>query len=69
MASLYNSLLILGRGIGQVMFQNNALSGLLMLIGIFLNSWQMGILALNDNIISTLTAYFSGYGRDDVNYR
>lgn len=69
MASLYNSLLILGRGIGQVMFQNNALSGLLMLIGIFLNSWQMGILALNGNIISTLTAYFSGYGRDDVNYR
>ena len=45
MASLYNSLLIFGRGIGQVMFQNNALSGLLMLIGILLNSWEMGILA------------------------
>ena len=66
MASLYNSLLILGRGIGQVMFQNNALSGLLMLIGIFLNSWQMGILALSGNIISTLTAHFSGYGSDDI---
>lgn len=66
MASLYNSLLISGRGIGQVMFQNNALSGLLMLIGIFLNSWQMGILAVSGNIISTLTAYFSGYGRDDI---
>ncbi len=66
MASLYNSLLISGRGIGQVMFQNNALSGLLMLIGIFLNSWEMGILALSGNIISTLTAYFSGYGRDDI---
>ena len=48
------------------MFQNNALSGLLMLIGIFLNSWQMGILALSGNIISTLTAHFSGYGRDDI---
>jgi urea transporter len=66
MVSLYNSLLILGRGIGQVMFQNNALSGLLMLIGIFLNSWQMGTLALSGNIISTLTAHFSGYGRDDI---
>ena len=66
MASLYNSLLISGRGIGQVMFQNNALSGLLMLIGIFLNSWQMGILAVSGNIISTLTAYFSGYGCDDI---
>ena len=66
MASLYNSLLISGRGIGQVMFQNNALSGLLMLIGIFLNSWQMGISAVSGNIISTLTAHFSGYGRDDI---
>ena len=64
--SVDDSLLVLGRGIGQVMFQNNAFSGLLMLIGIFLNSWEMGILALRGNIISTLTAYFSGYGRDDI---
>ena len=66
MVPVYNSLLVLGRGIGQVMFQNNALSGLLMLIGIFLNSWEMGMLAVSGNIISTLTAYFSGYGRDDI---
>ena len=66
MVSIYNSLLILGRGIGQVMFQNNALSGLLMLIGIFLGSWQMGILAVCGNIVSTLTAYFSGYERNDI---
>ena len=33
------------------MFQNNALSGLFMLIGIFLNSWQMGILAVCGNIM------------------
>lgn len=58
MFSVYNSLLVLSRGIGQVMFQNNALSGLLMLIGIFLNSWEMGILAVSGNIISTLTAHF-----------
>lgn len=58
MTFIHNLLLILGRGIGQVMFQNNALSGLLMLIGIFLNSWQMGILAVCGNIISTLTAHF-----------
>ena len=61
------SLLILGRGIGQVMFQNNALSGLLMLIGIFLNSWQMGLLAVSGNIISTLTARISGYDCDGFN--
>lgn len=64
--SVYDPLLILGRGVGQVMFQNNALSGGLMLLGIFLNSWQMGALAVGGNIISTLTAYFSGYGRDDI---
>lgn len=58
MFSVYSSLLVLSRGIGQVMFQNNALSGLLMLIGIFLNSWEMGILAVSGNIISTLTAHF-----------
>ena len=66
MVFIHNLLLILGRGIGQVMFQNNALSGLLMLIGIFLNSWQMGILAVCGNIISTLAAYFSGYKYDDI---
>lgn len=65
-SSVYNPLLILGRGVGQVMFQNNALSGLLMLAGIFVNSWQMGVLAVSGNIISTLTAYFSGYARDDI---
>lgn len=52
------ALLILGRGIGQVMFQNNALSGLLMLVGILLNSWQMALLAIAGNVVSTLAAYF-----------
>lgn len=65
-SSVYNPLLILGRGVGQVMFQNNALSGLLILAGIFVNSWQMGVLAVSGNIIGTLTAYFSGYARDDI---
>ncbi len=64
--SIYDSLLVLGRGIGQVMFQNNALSGLLMLVGFFLNSWQLGVLAVGGNIISTLAACISGYGRDDI---
>ncbi|NDO60880.1 urea transporter [Bacteroides caecimuris] len=66
MGFIHNLFLILGRGIGQVMFQNNAFSGLLMLVGIFLNSWQMGILAICGNIISTLTAYFSRYKHDDI---
>lgn len=59
-------LLVLGRGIGQVMFQNNALSGVLMLVGILLNSWQMALLAVAGNIVGTLTAYFSGYSSEDI---
>ncbi|WP_455496535.1 urea transporter [Coprobacter sp.] len=60
-------LFILGRGIGQVMFQNNVLSGAVMLIGIIFNSWQMGLLALVGNVVSTLTAYLSGYKQEDIN--
>ena len=59
-------LLILGRGVGQVMFQNNALSGGLMLVGVLLNSWQMALLAVAGNIVGTLTAYLFGYSREDI---
>ena len=58
--------LILGRGVGQVMFQNNALSGVLMLAGILLNSWQMALMAIAGNVVSTLTACLSGYSREDI---
>ena len=58
--------LTLGRGVGQVMFQNNALSGVLMLAGILLNSWQMALLAIAGNVVSTLTACLSGYSREDI---
>ena len=58
--------LILGRGVGQVMFQNNALSGSLMLAGILLNSWQMALMAIAGNVVSTLTACLSGYSREDI---
>ena len=47
--------------------QNNALSGALMLVGILLNSLQMALLAVAGNVISTLTAYISGYSREDIN--
>ena len=43
---MYKNILILGRGIGQVMFQNNALSGGLMLLGIAFNSWQLAVLSV-----------------------
>ena len=44
------------RGIGQVMFQNNRTTGLLMLIGIFWNSTLLGVAALVGTAASTATA-------------
>ncbi len=38
------------------MFQNNALSGFIMLAGIALGSWQMALLAVAGNAVSTITA-------------
>lgn len=54
------------RGVGQVMFQNNALSGVLMLIGIGCNSMIMCFFALLGTIISTLTAIALKYDRENI---
>jgi len=44
------------RGIGQVVFQNNPISGAVILAAIFYNSWIYGTVCLLGTIISTLTA-------------
>ena len=44
------------RGIGQVVFQNNPLSGAVILSGIFYNSWIYGTACLFGTMISTVTA-------------
>lgn len=44
------------RGCGQVMFQNNPLTGLLILIGIFVNSTLLGLTGVIGLVVSTLTA-------------
>ena len=44
------------RGCGQVMFQNNPVTGLLFLIGIFINSPLLGLAGLIGLIVSTVTA-------------
>lgn len=54
------------RGIGQVMFQNNLYSGTLFLIGIFYNSWILGLAAVFGTIISTGTAHILNYSKDDI---
>lgn len=57
---------IILRGIGQVMLQNNALTGLLFLVGIFYNSWIMGLGSIIGVIISTYSAYLFKYKKDDI---
>ncbi len=54
------------RGIGQVMFQNNIYSGLLFLIGIFYNSWLLGLAALFGTIISTVSAHVLKYPKEAI---
>ena len=54
------------RGIGQIMFQNNIYSGILFLGGIFYNSWLLGLAALFGTIISTGSAQFLRYPKEDI---
>lgn len=54
------------RGVGQVMFQNNPYSGLLFLLGIFYNSWILGLAALLGTIISTGAAYLLKYEQEAI---
>jgi urea transporter len=51
------------RGTGQVMFQNNPLTGLLFLVGIFINSAKLGGAGLLGLAASTLAAYLLGADR------
>nr|MBI3614484.1 urea transporter [Nitrospirota bacterium] len=44
------------RGVGQVAFQNNPLSGAVILAAIFYNSWIYGVVCLLGTIVGTLTA-------------
>lgn len=64
--SLYQMIKGIFRGIGQVMFQNNALSGVLMLVGIGCNSLSMCLFALLGTTISTLTAIALKYSRENI---
>src|SRR3989344_4530073 len=54
------------RGIGQVMLQKNAITGLLFLIGIFYASWLMGIGALMGVFVGTITALILKYEEKDI---
>ena len=51
------------RGVGQVMFQNSPITGLLFLAGICINSYKYSLTALLGLIVATLAAYLLGADR------
>jgi urea transporter len=55
------------RGIGQVMLQKNALTGLLFLAGLFYSSWLMGLCAILGSAISLLAAITLNYDKHQIN--
>lgn len=54
------------RGMSQIMLQNNALTGLLFLLGILLNSWQMLVAALLGVVSGTAAAVFFRYEKKGI---
>ena len=56
------------RGMGQIMLQDNALTGLLFLLGILVSSWQMFFAALLGLAAVTATAWLLRYERKDIEH-
>lgn len=63
---MQNYAMVTLRGVGQVMFQNNALSGFLLLAGIFYNSWLLGLAVILGTVISSATAQVLKYSKSDI---
>ncbi|WP_313376637.1 urea transporter [Chishuiella sp.] len=55
------------KGIGQIMLQENSITGLLFLIGIFLGSIQGGIAAFVATAVGTLTAMLLKFDEKNIN--
>ena len=54
------------KGMSKIMLQTNEITGLLFLIGIFYNSWIMGLGAVGGLLFGTLTALILNYKKEDV---
>ena len=54
------------KGFGQIMLQENSITGLLFLIGIFYGSYTMGLAALLATICGTATAYLFKYDKSEI---
>lgn len=54
------------KGLGQIMLQENRITGLLFLIGIFYGSYTMGLAAILATICGTATAYLFKYDKTEI---
>ena len=57
---------IILKGLGQIMLQENAVTGLLFLIGIFYGSFTMGAAALLAVVCGTTTALLLKYEKSEI---
>ena len=54
------------RGIGQVMFANSPLSGVIMTIGLFIGNWELALYGLLGTSVSTLTAHVLNFSYNSI---
>ncbi len=54
------------RGIGQVMFCNSPISGIIITIGLFIGNWELSLYGLLGTCISTLTAHIFGFNYNSI---
>lgn len=54
------------KGVGQIMLQDNAWTGLLFLIGIFYDDLTMGVAAVLASAVGTITARLLNYNREEI---
>lgn len=54
------------KGVSEVFFMNNAVTGLFFLAGIFVGSWMSGVAALVGTICSTYAAVVFGFPEDSI---
>jgi urea transporter len=55
------------KGISQVIFIENVVSGIIILVAITISSWSLGLIALLSSIIGTLIGKIGGANEDSVN--
>lgn len=61
-----NIVKILLRNISQVLLLENAITGLCILVGLFIGSWKVGLMALLGSIIALLLAKWTNYSEAEI---